>query len=365
MFEDDEEGALMGGDLLKDVKAPYVTFSFTIPSKTYFAESIKADIYARSLTTFQVLVTSDNVKITFNPEMFVDVTFPVDNVLLKEIVWDFKSAMISSIDAPYEDKLSGMNFSAQTEVVSIIKDMLEKKLVKTNLGQKNYDPIKDNEIFTTIQNVLIELQKEDPDDTNSDFTISKPDFKTLENVKFRVGFEAKNDINIGDQTARAQVKAGDKIQVIVSFAGNLDAFYNNLPKSTIVSEIQIQSEKGLVLNYDGQDILNLTKASIASGGKFSLDEYQTLLEEVNAYKALKTIEAGGILAAILFRARNLTGISRYYALKAPATDPKITEKFTKSFIELSITNALKEKLKENCTPFSNEYNLCISLGIKN
>lgn len=353
----------MNAVISEKVEPTFLALSADLATGTVLNEQrvvglIQVKLRTMALTTLSLSITTDGLQMHFSPGIAIEV-MNVIRVKWDRAFYDFRQAKISTVEVSNNFWGKFIGRTLRTQLIDITK----KLFVHTPLNNKNYNPLIDNDLQKTLQQLQQNAKKLNTTFSSSSngASLELSDFK---NVELGVSIRVKQKIEFATTQGAIIVPERGQVAASIKFGGTAESLLEEEKRR--ISKIQLYSEKDVLLysvNKLAEPQLGLAVMQlidILPKGRVSLQQWLPLgfiQKASNVEEALK-------LLRLLLLLENIRPDALSRLMKNPKpTESDLVKGITKITIDDGLTGAFIETLKANCEPIGG-VNVCKLLNVE-
>lgn len=322
-----------------DIRSLYV--SCNLPAGLIIQGDREKEVRTRTATTLTVRVTADAISIDTSPDIFIDATYPAENMLLYGITYRFASG---AIDVRLGRDTEGWGFlDYRPEATAKFQEIVRSGLAGTPAAQRNYNPMTDPNPMSTLQAIADGFARQP---TGGGAAV-RPAQLTRPGAGGTV--VTRSAVDVGDGNGRAHIDAGASIDIAIVGSGDLGSMLaaagpQAAATAANVQSISLTSATGIHLMRGDKPVAKLTDVVMRRGGMIEVRRF-----ELEGGAAV----AAGLEALVRLLAGAADASSRgapdglAIAIGASRAEPTIVNGMAQSEIEANLTAAVRQMIIAN------------------
>ena len=330
--------------LPEEISLARVSISFDLPENTELASNSKYRAETTDFTKVYINVSPTGLSIEFYPELRIDLQYPLGDLALRGLFYDFTTACVSRVNARDIQWYAPIN--AEDEAKEIISKEFSKLFAGTPAELPAYNPLTDVDPKGTLNVIMNNFQSL----PSGEGKISTSDLKYVE-ISTTILF--KSEIRETTEEGGIVISKGGSAELRVVFSGTVKDLVDALNREIVFLKIVSDS---ITLEYKGEDAAKLKKIRINYGGLVEVLDYE-------ARGPLRKAMGWESFLKFIFVAPVIAGTKGGILIKEPekvveALEPKGVEKQ----INEALTKAATQLVRDNCNAIP-DIDICKMLGV--
>ncbi len=261
-------GALLEGsinDQLPDALAlRNVGAQLRLPGQTTLGGDWAAEMRTTSATTVWVELSHDGLRISMWPPLLVDAQWPLSNVEVRGLTYDFRTGTVTNVDAANTQFAIPM---AGT-VANTLRDMAVAMVAGTPVGQPGYDPFTDADLAGT----LAGMQRNLASSASGGAAPVQPG--QIDQIALSAGITVLGGVSEGSSAGGIEIPSGGAIDLRAGLQGTLADVTSGRPP--VLQYLSISSPDAITLTSEGEPIARLQDLVVNHGGAVRVNRYEAL-----------------------------------------------------------------------------------------
>jgi hypothetical protein len=313
------------------------------------------ELRTSSTTTVRASVDHNGIRISFSPWLFIDAQYPVPNVEVRSVSYDFATAS-TSVNAESEgfrivDLIPAGWVGRLIDPVEIIQEtissLINQALQGTPAGNPGYDIFADPELTTRTLNNIIRNFESLPRSGETEASLSD-----VADISAGVSISLQNDFEYMSPDGGLRVQHGEVLNIDVEGQGTAQQIQHGVQQSlqAAVEAASIRAIRicgNVLVVRDEEPLVNLTRIRIEPGPRVQIEDLELLGE------ALEYAHGEQVLVFLfhLFDYASRGVPPEIAARLAAIRDPEavIVPGITREVIESALTDGVAQLLREHAT----------------
>lgn len=268
----------LDGQMPEGLRLEDATVSFRLPAATRLAGDWSAELRTESATQVWITASRRELRISFWPEMLVDVVWPMSNVAWTGLSWDFARGDLGQVGVRNTQWAIGSAGAVREEIAKFARGVV----AGTPLARPGYDPMQDPDLVATLAAVRASFERATAGPASGGRGVRTDQ---LDQIGLSAGVTATRDIEVGGAGGQLRLASGARLDLRVGLAGNAQALQDGQPPQ--VDHLDLSSTN-LVLTSGGSEVARLLSVRVRRGGEVDVLEFEPLgkLREVGAGESL-------------------------------------------------------------------------------
>lgn len=290
------------------------------------------DLSTSARTRLWLTLGRDHLRLSCEPPLFLDLTWPLSNVAIRGFTYDFGSGAVSDVALQSTQTIA---IPVNGTVRSKLGEAVQELFAGTRVAEGDYDPTQDPDFGQTLQQVITNASSSG----SSADTPSPVGMGDLQSVGLSATFDVVRAIQRSTPEGEVSVASGASLTVSVLSQGSLTSAMED-PR---LASLTLWTHDGVVLRKGGEDVAKLTRIRLLPGGRVDVVDFEPL----GTAREVGAVESVGRLFALLAMARGSGPAGRQALANAPSDvlEPRLVDGLTESLMEDALTEVVQELIE--------------------
>jgi hypothetical protein len=300
------------------------------------------DIQTRDATHVTLSVTPTALRVTASPSIYIDASYPANNMFLYGASYDFTSGGVNVDVSIDQDGWGFLNYMPETRTA--VTGLIRGALAGTPLATRGYNPMTDTNLTQTLQAVAGHFTAL-PAAPGGGAGVGAQDMGA---VSAGGTFSVASAIDVGSGDGSVHIAGGGAITVDVQGGGTVAGIMGAGSDQARANAAQIQSihitSQAIQIMKGADPIARLEEATIMRGGAVSLQRLHLLgtAETLAGIEALVRLLGGAMAAHDQGAPDELA-----FQIGAQGANPTIVPGITRDMLEQKLSDAVRQLVRDN------------------
>ncbi len=283
-------------------------------------------------TTVTLQVTPTGINISMSPALAIDAQWPVENMEVSGLFYDFTSGTVTVSAANTGNGLSSRLPQAKISFETTFRNAIK----GTRVAAPGYDPMTDPNVTETLEQIATNWQST----PSSGGSVGAGD---ITKVTASVSVDLK-DIHAG--TPAGSIHANGNVTISAEFAGSMKDIAED--GSRKIAGVTISGDS-IIAEQKGSPVAKIKSLRIEPGGIVNV----TSFEAMGPASTLQGVESLGKLFLLLGALSSGRPEDRLaVGNREPHLEPDETHRYIEGQIEQALTQAVQQLIRDNCYSIS-------------